>query len=628
MKFSITQIQARSEQHPEQIIRRAEEDQTHLVYLDEWERFVAVKIYRREFFADPNVVQNFRERIGEIQGQYASGLAYPLDGGHENGRLFLLHQLLPGYRLSDFLRQSGPLTESNLLAVGSLVADRLEFVHRHYDVVPSLRPDDVYLHRDGPRDWTAGFSDYDLRPVRQPWTYPRETKAIQDLSLLLYELATGRRFDSFETLVESADATLADDVSESLSSLFARLLAPDAWLQPETFEDLRRALDEEAPRDEDEPDLVQPPIPPSLLPWIPDRSELTDRFQYRQPYPGLEHPGAIDAWDLLTERATRVYILPPACEEAPRLRSLIQQSVRLAHQPDAEGFTPVQSVLSDPSCCLVSEPVPEGISLWTLLQQREDLTLAEVLTLLEETARTLHQLVRGGNRLPSIQAQDVLLHPTSPPADDRPPHGHAWDRPLVRGTFRVRLRPFPTNLLFAEAPDLAELHGPPANRRRATANYFRPEWSFLALAHTMLRSIAGTERNLAPALAEVFHQAFSAASSPPAPQGFVVRLQRSARSLRPAESDSEAVSTAPRKRFLRPGSPLPRLRLGLPSYNDSAAAQTAVATLAALVLASLSSLTASRFDAEFRASAGPASKPPAQTFSGAEAKGESGSTPR
>lgn len=561
MNVSIARTLAEASRHPAQVIRRGAEDSTHLIYIDDWQQFVAMKIYRREFFADGGVVRQFLERVEGVQAAYASGIAYPFAGGHENGRLYLLLQQLPGHRLTDLVQQCGPLRPSSLIAIGGLIANRLDFVHRHYDLAPSLKPEDVYIHREGPHEWTAGFSDYDLRPVRQPWAYSRESKAVRDLTLLLSYLQTASVCASFDDLLLEPLPALEGPEAERVSRLFRRLLSPNEAARPQTIAEFLRLLGDVTPGAGAEPDLLQPSVSRSLLHWVPEPSALTDRFHYGHPLASLEFPASFEAWDVLEDHACRVHVLPPPKPEHANLSALVQQCVKLAHRNDAGDFTSVDSVMSDPSCCLVSELPPEDLNLWEILKRRERVDLAEAVNVLRLLAETVDRLSGQGFRLPVLQPQNILLRPVDPNA------GPGWWEELSpAAALRLTIRPFPTNFLFTEAPALSEIAGSRSARARATRNYFHPRHAPAALAHRVVCCTLRPGEEMAAPLATVFQAAFALPESLPL-SVLVARLEKAEKSVHRVKSEAEeGIRQAPYD-VRRPAFSFAGLRISLPAYS-------------------------------------------------------------
>lgn len=540
MNVSIARTLADANRHPEQIIRRREEDSTHLVYLDEWQRFVALKIYRREFFADGSVIRVFLDRVEMVQARYASGIAYPFLGGHENGRLYLLLQQLPGHPLFDLIQHRGPLDSATLFALAEGIASRLEFVLRHYDLLPSLEPEEVFIHRDGPHDWAVGFAGYDLRPARKREDCPREAKAIREFAVLLHFLRTGTRCASWDELSGLSPASpTAGSGSDPANRLLRLLLSSEEEERPHTFADLRRVLEEAAPSAAPHPELAQPPVSRSLLHWVPEPSALTDRFQYRQPLASLDFPSAFAAWDVLEDHASRVHLLPPVRPERANLHALLQQCVRLAHQSDVPEFTAIDAVMSDPSCCLISEVPQDDLSLCDILKRREQLTLPEALHLIRCVAEVADKLIAKGRLLPVLQPQNVLIRPASPAGQET-----WWQDLSSNQAFQLFIRPFPTNLIHTEAPPLSEIGGKGAARARATRNYFHPQFALVALAHRILRAAFRPGEETPAPLAAVFHKAFMQ-SSAPLPSALADRLDKAARAIpsnRPLSSPDPSAS--------------------------------------------------------------------------------------
>ncbi|MBA3885327.1 MAG: protein kinase [Acidobacteria bacterium] len=250
------------------------------------EREVAVKILRSEVRDLPGAVARFSR-----EARIASLVTHPHvcavhDFGDENGRAFLVCELLEG-RALDELMAGAPLRPDRLIDIAIQLADALVAAHRRGVVHGGVKPSNVFVTTDGhvkllelgavaaarpdPRpadspsadtsshvgdaqvDAVEYFHPY-LSPEQVAGRPPDERSDIFATGALLYEMATGRPPFEGPTLPELVQAiagrdpqpprTLNPSLPGALEPIIMRALAraPAARYQAaaDLFEDLRR----------------------------------------------------------------------------------------------------------------------------------------------------------------------------------------------------------------------------------------------------------------------------------------------------------------------------------------------------------------------------------------------------
>ncbi|MEO0446501.1 MAG: hypothetical protein AAF191_10550, partial [Verrucomicrobiota bacterium] len=497
--------------HP---LHQGKEHKTFLSYVPEFQRFVAILAYHRELYADSTVVTRFLDQISKVQTRYASGIAYPLAGDYSEGRLFLIQQVLPGHSLEDLIRDRRHLSPASVLLVGRLVAERLHFVADHYDLHPSLAPSQVVLFRQSGQDWTAGFTDYDLRSVRQSWDETGERQTVDDFVALLYYLRTGAPLPE-EGITEDSLPGVLEKVGPELAPVFQTIFPAESWMRVETLDHLIEVLQDHAPQgaDAQPSDLLQePPLSPAFSRWMPPTTELTDRYEYQVRHAELDFPFTLEAWDQLRECQNLVHVFPPLEACAPAIQAIAKECIDFGPEgrKDAPLRMPVDAVLSDPSCCLFAEREPSGWTLAGLLRERDSLRLEEAIYLIERIRDALPQFGTSELLASCYQPQNLYLQPhaKAAPADWWKDVSPAW--PL-----KIRLRPLPTNLLFPTlAPDFAEFPQDHLERRKITQQFFEPKTSFASLCYTILRATQAPDQPLPSDFTPIFQRAFLSQATP------------------------------------------------------------------------------------------------------------------
>jgi eukaryotic-like serine/threonine-protein kinase len=101
-----------------------------------------------------------RREVLTLAGLSHPGLVTVYDVGDEGGRAYFVMQLIEGDTLARRIR-SGPLTISDVVALGAALADALAYVHRRGVVHRDVKPGNVLLDGDG----RAHLSDFGIAAV-------------------------------------------------------------------------------------------------------------------------------------------------------------------------------------------------------------------------------------------------------------------------------------------------------------------------------------------------------------------------------------------------------------------------------------------------------------------------------
>ncbi|MEQ0564967.1 protein kinase [Amycolatopsis sp. NEAU-NG30] len=232
-------------------------------------REVAVKIYDRDAVA---LDQRRRLREMTIQGSISHpGVVALLDSGSENGRTFLVMQLVEGENLAERLL-SGPMPAAEVTALADGLAEALAHVHARRVVHRDLKPANVFLSAEGPLIGDFGIAHAldathitgtGVVPGTAAYLAPEQVCGepagppadVYALGLILLECLTGQR-EYPGTMVEAAMARLTrapripEDVPRSLAYALRRMTQRSPADRP-TAEEVRRLLF----------------APPPTLPW-------------------------------------------------------------------------------------------------------------------------------------------------------------------------------------------------------------------------------------------------------------------------------------------------------------------------------------------------------------------------
>lgn len=229
------------------------------------EREVAVKIYDRD--AMP-VDQRRRLRETTIQASISHpGVVALLDSGNDNGRTFLVMQLVEGENLAERLL-SGPMPAAEVVELADGLVEALAHVHARRVVHRDLKPANVFLSAAGPLigDFgiahaldTTHITGTGVVPGTAAYLAPEQVSGepagppadVYALGLILLECLTGER-EYAGTMVEAAMARLSRppripaDVPASLAHTLRRMTRREPRDRP-TAEEVRELLRSPAP---------------------------------------------------------------------------------------------------------------------------------------------------------------------------------------------------------------------------------------------------------------------------------------------------------------------------------------------------------------------------------------------
>lgn len=171
-------------------------------------RYVAVKVLKTEYSNDANFVSKFR-----VEAQASAGLTHPnivsvYDVCEDNGRYFIVMELVEGITLKEYINLNGRLTMDQALDFSMQVASGLEAAHEHHVIHRDIKPQNIIVSKNGNlkvTDFgiakaatsntmsTAGMgSVHYISPEQARGGYSDERSDIYSMGITMYEMVTGR----------------------------------------------------------------------------------------------------------------------------------------------------------------------------------------------------------------------------------------------------------------------------------------------------------------------------------------------------------------------------------------------------------------------------------------------------
>jgi serine/threonine protein kinase len=214
-------------------------------YQETLNRYVAIKVLRKELSADRKFIARFRREALAVAKLSHPNILHIHDANLAHGRYYIAMEYVDGGTLKDLLAQ-GPLPIEKAVDIAIQLADALDYAHREGLIHRDVKPANVLLTRSG-RPKLADFGIVQALHERSALTLPGSSPGtpmymspeqaegqstdsrtdIYSLGIVLYEMLTGR--PPFST--PSAMATLYQQVNERPTPV--RQLQPQVprWLE-------------------------------------------------------------------------------------------------------------------------------------------------------------------------------------------------------------------------------------------------------------------------------------------------------------------------------------------------------------------------------------------------------------
>jgi eukaryotic-like serine/threonine-protein kinase len=173
------------------------------------ERHVALKILHPHFTEDEQYVERFRREARAVASLSHPNIVTILDRGEDEGRQFIVFELVEGRTLAEVLHEEGRLPVPRALEIAIQVARGLGFAHEQGLVHRDVKPQNVILNGDGRAKVTdfgiarslevqgvtqsgavLGTSNY-IAPEQASGRPVDRTTDVYSLGVVLFELLTG-----------------------------------------------------------------------------------------------------------------------------------------------------------------------------------------------------------------------------------------------------------------------------------------------------------------------------------------------------------------------------------------------------------------------------------------------------
>ncbi|MEG1505059.1 MAG: protein kinase, partial [Lachnospiraceae bacterium] len=192
-------------------------------------RFVAIKVLKKEYREDDNFVRKFK-----TESQSAAGLMHPnvvnvYDVGEDRGLYFMVMELVEGITLKEYIEKKGRLSSKEVISISIQICNGVDAAHRHHIIHRDIKPQNIIISKEGKVKVTdfgiarvassntissnAMGSVHYTSPEQARGGFSDEKSDIYSVGITMYEMATGRVPFDGETTVAIAIKHLQEDIT-------------------------------------------------------------------------------------------------------------------------------------------------------------------------------------------------------------------------------------------------------------------------------------------------------------------------------------------------------------------------------------------------------------------------------
>lgn len=235
-------------------------------------RYVAIKVLKKEFREDENFVRKFRS-----EAQASAGLLHPnvvnvYDVGEDRGLYYMVMELVEGITLKEYIEKKGRLSHKEVISIAIQMCSGIGAAHVAGIIHRDIKPQNIIISKDGKVKVTdfgiakavtsntistnAMGSVHYTSPEQARGGFSDQKSDIYSIGITLYEMVTGQvPFDGDSTVSVAikhlqeeitAPSELVSDIPYSLEQIILKCTQKNAERRypntDELIQDLKRSL--------------------------------------------------------------------------------------------------------------------------------------------------------------------------------------------------------------------------------------------------------------------------------------------------------------------------------------------------------------------------------------------------
>lgn len=192
-------------------------------------RYVAVKVLKREFREDELFVKKFQSEAQAAAGMMHPNIVNVYDVGEDRGLYFMVMELVEGITLKDYIQKKGRLTPKEVISITIQVCAGIEAAHNNGIIHRDIKPQNIMISKEGKVKVTdfgiakaassntistnAMGSVHYTSPEQARGGFSNQKSDIYSLGITMFEMITGELPFDGETTVSIAIKHLQEDIT-------------------------------------------------------------------------------------------------------------------------------------------------------------------------------------------------------------------------------------------------------------------------------------------------------------------------------------------------------------------------------------------------------------------------------
>lgn len=235
-------------------------------------RYVAVKVLKKEYREDENFVKKFRSEAQAAAGLLNQNIVNVYDVGEDRGLYYMVMELVEGITLKEYVQKKGKLSSKEAISIAIQMCTGIEAAHNHHIIHRDIKPQNIIISKEGKVKVTdfgiakattsqtvstsAMGSVHYVSPEQARGGYCDEKSDIYSAGITMYEMVTGRvPFDGDSTVSVAMKhlqenitppSEYAPDLSPALEKIILKCTQKSSERRyqsaGELIQDLKRAL--------------------------------------------------------------------------------------------------------------------------------------------------------------------------------------------------------------------------------------------------------------------------------------------------------------------------------------------------------------------------------------------------
>ena len=235
-------------------------------------RYVAIKVLKKEYREDENFVKKFRSEAQAAAGLMNPNIVNVYDVGEDRGLYYMVMELVEGITLKEYIQKKGKLSTKEVISISIQMCTGIEAAHKHNIIHRDIKPQNIIISKDGKVKVTdfgiakattshtvstsAMGSVHYVSPEQARGGFCDAKSDIYSVGITMYEMVTGQvPFDGDSTVSVAMKhlqevMTPPSELAPSVSPALERIIMKCTQKSPERrypnvadlIQDLKRAL--------------------------------------------------------------------------------------------------------------------------------------------------------------------------------------------------------------------------------------------------------------------------------------------------------------------------------------------------------------------------------------------------